>query len=236
MTVPTDQSSTSDPVPARPVLSYATPQADGLPDWHGEAEHMIRLGKSPNDLRRYFDKTEHAVRYFVKSVRRRFSAAQAGNRCIACGAEANTFWVVCTWQVEARVRAFEFSVSQSTIRREVATCHAVCDRCARRWLVRPWMDRVLVVGHWARWAAWVAIGVLVVSVLSVPPFHMQMVDEVLWCIALAFVIQMIAAITWRWRVPGAVRRLMPRSGVRLLRADLRPQSAAGPPPAELKSS
>lgn len=193
---------------------------------------MIRLGKSPNYLRRYFDKTEHAVNYFVKSVRRRFSAATAGYRCIACGAEANIFWAVCTWGVEARVRTFEFSVSQSMITREVATCHAVCDRCARRWLVRPWMDRLLVVGHGARWATWVAIGVLVASALSVRPFDVRMVDEVLWFIGLAVVIQVAAAISWQWRVPGAVRRLMPRSGVRLLRADLEPQSAACPPPAD----
>ncbi len=228
MTAPTDQSPTSDPAPAQPVLSYATPEADGLPEWHPEAEALIDQRAPLRRLRGCFVKSEDAVRYFAKSMEQRYSPQNAGTTCIACGGPAREWWVVCIWTATGHYRTLTFHLGSEPTA-QFRTCHAICDACRRRWLTRPWLNGFLRVCRWSGWLAVAAFAVIILSDFLPQNLNMPLILGSLGLIAASYLLQFAGRIIFGFLKPRAMRKLVPRRRVSLTEAAPWPQNPGEPP-------
>ncbi len=114
---------------AAPVLGYATPDADGVPEWVAEAEKLIEARAEPNKIRHLFYRTEDAVKYYARSQARRFSIANTTDECIGCGEPHCTTACNARWVAQARPRTLEFRLSGDWIRAGFTTSHTICRRC-----------------------------------------------------------------------------------------------------------
>jgi hypothetical protein len=114
-----------------PVLGYATPQADGTPDFINAAEETIATGGSPNDIRDFFRRSEDALRYYCKSQERRFSivSTQANDRCASCDVSRAPGLLIIRWRATVLLRSAEFRVSSSDTTRDFTTHHRICAAC-----------------------------------------------------------------------------------------------------------
>lgn len=114
------------------VLDYATPDDDGLPEFHPEAEALIDAGANPLRLRELFPRTEDAARYYAKSMARRFSVAE--QHCEACDAAPAEVVVIVRWQIVFPLRFTEFRwAGNSTPTSTFMTRHGACNACHQRW-------------------------------------------------------------------------------------------------------
>ncbi len=126
----------ADPPKAVPILGYATRAADGVPEFHGEAEELLDAGGSPNDLRRYFVQTEDALKYFARSMTRRYAPEMAGKVCCIC-IQLNEIRILqLKWFADVNRRFFEYHLREENLREYFYTHHAFCDACLNRWTVR----------------------------------------------------------------------------------------------------
>jgi len=118
---------------ASAVLDYATYDADGLPPWVAPAEELIAARAKPKTIRKFFRKTEEAVKYFAKSMRRRFSLANVGDDCVACGTSPCPTVVGVQWMVRMPLKWKQIKLSNDQPRAKFVTHHAMCPACLERW-------------------------------------------------------------------------------------------------------
>lgn len=117
---------------AKAVLGYATPDADGLPEFVPEAETLISSGEGPKSLRSVFRQTDQAVRYYSKSLARRYSEASLATGC-ACGNQEAPFVFQLSWSIKSPFRHFEMNLSISEPETTCLTLHALCGDCFVDW-------------------------------------------------------------------------------------------------------
>ena len=210
------------PVPlasrAEPVLDYATKDADGLPAWHADAEAVIDQRRRPRAIRRFFRTADEAVRYFAKSMRRRFGPDALGARCASCDVEPAPFALQVAWSATCPPRFLEFRVSEKQIAASFETLHALCEPC-----LVDWGKRLTGYSFSRRWLSR-GIGVLTVLFIGllllgwVPAFRAHVPrwwnDLSVWVYISSLILLSVAAksvdLLWRMRHPRVLRRLMPR--------------------------
>jgi hypothetical protein len=212
----------SDTQTAQPVLGYATPEADGLPDWVPEAEEQIERGRSPNAIRRYFPSSKQAVRYFAKSMARRYGPEAMGSACLGCGTDGQLYAIQLQWLATADLRFLEFQVSGSNPTAEIKTIHPVCERC-----LGEWHHSITRYNRPVRWLSWGYFAALALFALffvgpAIPMLRSYVGGpsrpfRLLWLAPLAMVtvLRQTFVVLWRWRLPRPVKRLMHRE-VRLI--------------------
>jgi len=143
---------------AKAVLSYATPDADGLPEFVPEAEALIDAGKRPKALRKLFKKTRDAVRYFAKSMTRRFDQSHLTKTCVSCGAPDPTMVVQLQWTARAPLKNLEIGISDNAAAFPFTTMHSICPTCMHDWTRRlfryNWLRRAFGYSLFGCLAAW----------------------------------------------------------------------------------
>lgn len=133
-----------------PLISYATPDTDGLPALVPEAEMLIDEGRGPESFSDLFVTRAAARLYFIKSIERRYDLPTIGTVCVVCGDKAE-YMAVVGWLI--RISDSEF--------RKMTTGHAVCERCMEAWMqraqrVNEWRAIVKVAG-WTAIVAWLLL-------------------------------------------------------------------------------
>jgi hypothetical protein len=129
----------SEPPPDNPppaVLDYATYDADGLPPFVAEAEALIEARAKPKKIRKFFRSSNHAVRYFAKSMRRRYPLQGRSLNCQMCGVPS-MYVTAAGWRVEMPLKATELRLPQSSESETFNTFHTLCPRCYAVWAKRP---------------------------------------------------------------------------------------------------
>jgi hypothetical protein len=127
------------------ILNYASSDADGLPTCVPEAEEMIDRGSSPKQIRHLFRKTEEAVRYFAKSMSRRYDVAHLEKSCVNCAAQNPRFVAQVIWLATAKFRPFEFRMRGKAFTL-AKTFHPLCYPCAKDYHHR--MYRFIYIRHY----------------------------------------------------------------------------------------
>lgn len=212
----------------RPVLSYATPAADGLPEWHPEAEALIDQRAPLRKLRKYFRRGEDVAHYFAKSMERRYAPQNAGQICIGCGQPATQWWVVCFWTASGPLKRTEFAFGEPEV--SFRTCHAICETCRARWLDHPWLNWVGWVMAWTQRAALAGLILCwIANVITGWRFGQWSVWLALFLFGQLPVVQVLNFL-WRRHMPATIKRLVPRRRVRLAGAHCGPQDPATSPP------
>lgn len=189
-------------------LAYATPDADGLPEVMPEAEAAIDRCEPLRKIRRHFRNPTQMASYLRRSLGRRFSDETAGTSCVNCGRPTDQL-VDLAWT--GRLGAiFSFRLS-SDEPFDVATTHALCERCLERWMEEnEWPVRV-------RRASMIAGPILMVAFFAAMSFRKQLSDGFWWIavplllgqLALSAAAQLAFKIAQR-RVPEPLRRALPR--------------------------
>lgn len=142
------------------VLGYATPDADGLPEFVPPAEALISSGKGPKSLRGLFGKTELAVDYYCKSLKRRYDETTLSLSC-ACGNEQATHVIQLSWFVSAPLRTGEFQLSSNEAYSTCTTLHAVGAAC-----LRDWEHRIGRFSRLARLASIWSLGLIILLIIG----------------------------------------------------------------------
>jgi hypothetical protein len=211
---------------ASAVLDYATFDADGLPPWVAEAEARIQQRAKPTSIRPFFRNADQAVKYFAKSMRRRFGLQQIGDVCTACGASHCATAVSAEWKVRIRDKFTTFRLTNKPPEKTFLIYHAICADCFTRWnrslLRRDRIRKTLVALRWVAiasiWAA-IVVGARVRVRTSFPA------ESWLWLTY--FIIITSSGLVYRWSarrgVPqGIVDALPPKLElVRVVEFDLR---------------
>ena len=217
----------AEPVPlaarAEPVLSYATKDADGLPEWVAEAEKLIEQRSRPRAIRKFFRHADETVKYFAKSMRRRFGPDSLGARCVACEREPAAFALQVAWSASCPPRILEFRVSEKEIAATFQTLHALCESCLGDWgrrltsysIPRRWLARGMGI------VTVLFIGLLLLGRISALNAYVpRRLNDVavgfyIASLLLLGVANRLTDLLWRVRHPRVLRRLMPRD-VRIL--------------------
>ena len=203
---------------AGPVLAYATKDADGLPEWVAEAEALIERRCRPRAIRKSFRNADQAVKYFAKSMRRRFGPDSLGPRCAACGREPASRALQVAWLASCPPRFLEFRVSEKEINAKCETLHALCESCLSDWgrrltsysIPRRWLARGMGI------ITVVFIGLLLLSAVpALSAYVPRRLNDMAVGSYIASLILLSAAnklmdLLWRLRHPRVLRRLMPR--------------------------
>lgn len=191
-------------------LSYATPDADGLPEFVPEAEVLLDERQPLSKLRKLFRRAADVPKYVAKSYRRRKAKENAGHACECCGAAAE--WVVpVDWWITMSVSTF--ALSRESVPAETRTHHSLCNTCMDRWA-----NRVLRFSRW-RWVAivfgWLWLPALflnkpIASLLGFAPNHGAVLSAWFWILLAGM---MVKALMRRWHAflpPRPIRLAMPR--------------------------
>lgn len=148
-----------------PTLGYATPDADGLPPWVPEAEELIEKGAPAKKITKYFRKSDDAVKYYIKSMHRRYGPDSLTNTCVLCGQEARDQAIQLEWRVRMPARFMEFRLNDSGPNGTFNTMHSICPSCLVDLLKRTgFLARTRMALSWLSVFAWLAF--LALSVLS----------------------------------------------------------------------
>ncbi|CAN5528892.1 hypothetical protein BH10PLA1_BH10PLA1_04460 [soil metagenome] len=121
------------PPMANSVLDYATYDADGLPPWVAEAEALIDARARPRAIRKCFNKSDLALKYFAKSMRRRFGIAQLGGACVGCRLDNCSTAARLKWHIQMPLEAMRLRMSAQPQQAEFLTYHTLCSTCAMHW-------------------------------------------------------------------------------------------------------
>jgi hypothetical protein len=158
----------SDPLPQNPqqnVLHYATPDADGTPEWVTEAEAMLDQRCKPKQLRSLFRKADDAMKYFLKSMRRRFGVDQLGSACENCNTPCTSACAV-LWVAEIPFKTFEFRIASTSPKAQFVTYHVMCPTCHAPWKRSARWQRGV---RWLTTGVWVGLIVLLIVPRQVRP-------------------------------------------------------------------
>jgi hypothetical protein len=128
-----------------PTLHYANYGTDGLPPYVAEAEALIDLRSPPKAIRKHFRDSDHAVRYFARSMQYRFALAKLGHTCASCGVHNCATITAADWRVEFPRKLMEWKVSGRACVAVFRTHHVLCTRCHADWIRRC---RRRVLGQW----------------------------------------------------------------------------------------
>lgn len=203
------------PIPrAKAVLGYAAPDADGLPEFVPEAEQLIDAGRGPQSLRRLLGGTEHAVDYYCKSLRRRYSESALRSAC-DCGREEALFAIQLSWVIRSSFSTREFQLLSNEAYSTCTTLHAVGPACLADW--QHCIGRIAGIGR-AVLASWLLMFILLVLGHTLERLSGSRTNYlgVAWLVCL--VLAAIARPVFRWFVvrnyPPEVKQMM-RKGVTL---------------------
>lgn len=192
-------------------IDYATPDADGLPAYHPEAEAVIDFGGGPTKLKRFFHNRNLASRYFAKSMSRRHGIDTIGPNCVRC-LEPAEFVAAVQWKAKAQppllvpvLRAEEGVI--------YPTVHPLCAAC-----LTPWAKtcrRLWWVLRGIGWLQWLWVPVLISTVI--PAWRVIQVRQLQWVwptwLVLWLTLMVAKRIVTLWYVrctPGAIRGLRRR--------------------------
>lgn len=200
------------PAQATP-LDYATPDADGVPDFVPEAEAAIERGESVKAISSMLPDPTQTQRYLEKSFARRFGLDAAGRECAACGAVtdfiATVFW---TYLLQIKRRSFTLSDKREDV--TVISYHAICATCADRWRQRTRVAQLCRrIGSGTIVATTLCFGVvqLVRWWFNLRGGGLTWVPAAtIGCLLAGLVLERFGARSFHARTPLSVRRLMPR--------------------------
>ncbi len=120
-------------------LDYATFDTDGLPAHVPEVEALIDARASLRYQRKYSRNDADVLKYFAKSMRRRFALDQLADTCCGCGADCRTVASV-KWVVRWPLRTLKINLSNQSAKVNFLTHQTVCDACFIKW--NKWERRV----------------------------------------------------------------------------------------------
>ena len=162
---PTERFSSGDALPAKPpatlILDYATPAADGVPEWLPDVDAAIDRSETLKRLAARIDRTDVAAQYLERAIARRFAADVADGRCANCDAPASLLAVV-GWSFRIKGRSFAVRPRNDEASGIALTHHAVCDACGQRW-----STRVAPIARVRRVANWTGIGSAILAFIGV---------------------------------------------------------------------
>lgn len=192
-------------------LTYATLDADGLPDVIPEVEAAIDRGESLRQVRKRFPKLLRkpikVERYIAKSFRRRFGLDATDGRCVCCG-DATDDVVTVAWSFET---GKNFRLAAAVDRPLVLTRHSMCVACFVAWARRTRWPGVMfrfvgfswiaVIGLMVARAVFRRTGGELVSWLTIAQYSL---------FAVTILGSVIATFIWRRVVPKSIKRCVPR--------------------------
>lgn len=115
--------------PPPPVIDYATPSADRVPELVPEVEHLID-GRAPIDrLRKFFSSSGQALAYFTRSMKRRYSVAKLNLTCVGCGHHPVDTYAYVRWVARATPNTLELRLGTAT--EMIETAHSLCPDCLK---------------------------------------------------------------------------------------------------------
>jgi len=123
------------PQPVLPLLTYATPGDETLPDEIPAAEKLISQGKGVAAIASFFRSPQEATLYFARSWSHRYSrrGVPSGRPCVVCGCEAQE-WLNVSWGVQ--LSGYRFGLER-TFNSSCETAHPICRRCHQE-TTTPW--------------------------------------------------------------------------------------------------
>jgi hypothetical protein len=199
-----------DPQPVQP-LSYATFDADGLPDLVPEVEALIDGRHPPRKMRPYFRNAVQTAKYLAKSLRRRKSLENLPNTCEVCGGGTGGLFLPAEWIVVVKPATFEFVWRYETATASFVAHHAICPACLERWVARARrfarLHTVYRVVHWLLFALLMSL-----FYVKIGPFTFQShwgLTVVLAYFAMSSVINLLTARMAKRALPAPILDAMP---------------------------
>lgn len=192
-------------------LTYATLDADGLPDFIPEVEAAIHASESLRRIRRRFPKPLRKPikieKYIAKSFRRRFALDATQGRCVCCGRDTDDV-VTVVWFFETRKN---FRLAAEIDHPLVHTRHSMCADCFLAWTRRTRWPSFLFKCVGVCWIALIALLVVRATLRGGGGELAQWLTAAHYGLFVASMFGLVVAtFIWRRMVPKSLRQCVPR--------------------------